>query len=235
MDRPTARVAAAPRDAPALRSPCGGETVSRVLAVERIHHAVALGLGDDRRGGDREIDAVALVELVLRNLDARHGARVHQHVLRAPRQRLDRAAHREQRRVIDVDLVDFLDGRLPRRCPTPWRESPCATAQRRVSAGRASWNRRRRRYRSRGGNITAAATTGPASGPHARLVDARDVAHARLPQHELEMPHRLQPQPLVALAFEALLQRLVQARGRPAANRAAAASGSAPIPACRLR
>ena len=43
-----------------------------------------------------EVDAVALVEPVLRHLDARHGARVDEHVLRPPRQRLDRAAHREQ-------------------------------------------------------------------------------------------------------------------------------------------
>ena len=31
---------------------------------------------------------VVLVEVVLRDLDAGHGARVHQHVLRTPRQRL---------------------------------------------------------------------------------------------------------------------------------------------------
>ena len=67
-----------------------GEPVTRIVAVERLHHPVALGLGDDRRARDREVDAVALVERVLRHVDARHGARVDEEVLRRARQRAPR-------------------------------------------------------------------------------------------------------------------------------------------------
>src|SRR5882672_2732980 len=68
-----------------------------------------MGLRDDRRGRDREIDAVAFVEAVLRGVDTGDIARVDQHVLRTGRQRLDRAAHREQARVVDIYGVDLVD------------------------------------------------------------------------------------------------------------------------------
>ena len=91
----------------------GGKAIARIVMVERFHHAVALGLGDDRRGGDAEIDAIALVERVLRDVDPGHRARVHEHVLRRAGQRLDGATHGEQRRMVDVDAVDLLDRRHP--------------------------------------------------------------------------------------------------------------------------
>jgi hypothetical protein len=49
-----------------------GEADTRVGLVERDHHAVALGLGDDRGRGNAEVDAVPLVEHVLRDFDAGH-------------------------------------------------------------------------------------------------------------------------------------------------------------------
>ena len=86
----------------------------------------------------------------------------------------------------------------------------------------------------RGGNTTAAATTGPASGPHAASSTPAMSVHPGLPQHQLEMPHGLQAQAFAALTFVSLLQRRYSG-ARPAANRAAGVSGSAAIPACRLR
>src|SRR5690348_2613467 len=47
-----------------------GESVAGKLAVELEHHRVARRLGDDGGRGDAEVDAVALVEGVLRHVDA---------------------------------------------------------------------------------------------------------------------------------------------------------------------
>src|SRR5258708_2199475 len=61
------------------------ESITRIFAVERLDHVVALGLGDDRRRGDAEVDAIALVKTVLWNHDAGDCACIDEHVLpRAP-------------------------------------------------------------------------------------------------------------------------------------------------------
>ena len=185
-----------------------GEPVSGILAVQRFHHAVALGLRNDRGGGDREVDAVALVEHVLRHVDARHGPRVDEHVLRLPRQRFDRAPHREQTGVINVDGVDFLD----RGNADADARRFCPYFQRKLCPrGRVEFlgiiNARDigfRREHDGGGHHR------PCKWPHADFVDTGDVLHARFPQQLLEMPHRLQAQTLVPLSLVALLQRNVE-------------------------
>ncbi len=111
--------------------------------------------------------------------------------------------------MVDVEAVDLLHGRDAHR----------DTRGARADLHRQRGSRRRvqalgivhardlglGREHHRGGDHRAR------EGRHARLVHARDVAHARLPEHALEVAHRIQAQPLVALALEALAQRGVQA------------------------
>ena len=156
-----------------------GEAIPGIGAIERLHHAVALGLGDDRSGGDGEVDAVALVERILRDFDAVHGTCIHQHVLRAPRQRLDGAPHRKQRSMIDIETVDLLDRggthgktrrlgayflgeRRPRLGVEPFGI---------VHSGDAGF----RREHHCGSHHRAGKRA------HAHFIDARDVANAGLP------------------------------------------------------
>ena len=64
-----------------------------------------------------------------------------------------------------------------------------------------------------GGNTTAAATTGPASGPTPDLIDSCNVHDAGLPENALEMQHRIEPFALFGLLFEAPGKRVVQFPG----------------------
>src|SRR5262245_34524789 len=86
-----------------------GKTIARVVVVECLHHSVAFCLSYDRSGGDGEIDAIAFVEGVLWDCDARHRAGIYKDVLRRPGQGVNCPAHGEQGRVINVELVDFLN------------------------------------------------------------------------------------------------------------------------------
>ena len=57
------------------------ESISRIIRVERLHHAVAFGFRNDRRSGDAEVKTVALVECVLRHFETGDCACVDEHVL----------------------------------------------------------------------------------------------------------------------------------------------------------
>ncbi len=82
----------------------------------------------------------------------------------ATRQRLDRAAHREQRRLQDVERVDLGDVRRRRRAHAS-ALARISTASRARAAPDSSFESRRPAIGRAGSRITAAATTGPASGP----------------------------------------------------------------------
>ena len=129
-------------------------------------------------------------------------------MLRPPRQRVERATHREQRRMIDVQVVDFLDRRNahadPGRLGAYLLGERCACLGIQPLGVVDTGNIRIGRKHHRCGDDRSRERT------HARLVDTGDVTHAGLPQQPLEVPHRVEAQPLVALALEALFQRLVE-------------------------
>ena len=82
----------------------------------------------------------------------------------ASAQALDGAPHREHGGVQDVERVDLLDAGLrPPRSTAPWRGSGRTAA--RAAARVSTLESARPRMRLRSSRITAAATTGPASGP----------------------------------------------------------------------
>ena len=93
---------------------------------------------------------------------------------------VDRAPHREQRRLQDVERVDLVDvGRA--RPPTRARASRISTASRSRAAASAASNRAGRAIGRAGSRITAAATTGPASGP--RPASSTPAIEHRASQH----------------------------------------------------
>ncbi len=151
--------------------------------------------------------------------------------IRAQAQCVDRAPHRQQRGLQDVQLIDLLDARL--RNAQRKRFARIASNQR-VALVRhsAPWNRPGPSTGLRSSRITAAATTGPASGPRARLVDtARKPAcgpparkdrglRARGGVHFRASPHRCSGQrgritpKFPVHSAEALLQPLRRAPSR---------------------
>src|SRR5688572_12360740 len=183
------------------------EAVSGMLARELVHEAIAVDLRDDRRRSDRKIEAVALVEAILRHVDAGDRARVDEHVLRPHRQCFDGAPHREQPRVIDVDGVDLRDlgsadgDRARGRADTPPGFHALLDIElfRIVDAVELRVRREHDRGRDHGAGERA----------HADLVDAGDVLDAGAPQHALEVQHGVEPRALDAVALVALLERLV--------------------------
>src|SRR5262245_13725815 len=183
------------------------ETVTRVLTREVIHEAVAMRLGDDRRGRDREVDAVPFIEAVLRDVNARDVARVDEHVLRADRQRLHGAPHREQAGVVDIDAVDLLDvGAADRDRDGDGANSALGVlALLEVELLRIINARelRMRRKHNCGGDYGTGHRT------HSDLVNSRDDLHARTPQYSFEVQHRIEPQALDRVALVSLLERLV--------------------------
>jgi hypothetical protein len=107
--------------------------------------------------------------------------------------------------MIDVERVDLLDRR---RADRPRGLDAYLLGQRRVS-GIEPLRIVDACDLGAGRNMTAAATTGPASGP-TPTSSTRDVAHTGLPQQLLEVPHGLEAQAFVALVLEAFLQRRVE-------------------------
>ncbi len=82
-----------------------GESVLRVPAVELTHQAIAVDLGDDRSGGDRQAERIAVEQLGLR------AGMIDQHcvqddVVGGRGQRLHRTEHGQACGVIDVNSVD---------------------------------------------------------------------------------------------------------------------------------
>ena len=152
----------APRDAPARCSPCGIETITRAILRELAHQAVARHLGDDRGGRDREHQPVAADHGIAVARRIEPVAAIDEHVFRHFRQRMHRPRQRPQRRAQDIVAID------PRRRGKGDRER-CGRADL-LEQFLAAFRRQPLgivdplgiRF---GSSTTAAATTGPASGP----------------------------------------------------------------------
>ena len=136
--------------------------VARILLIER---PASVDHGQSWPGSMRQrsrLDRVASDDRAAWERQPRHLGAVDQCVLGNYLQRIDRSAHREQSRLQDVDRVDFIDARFGHRPG----DRALADALGSARAGQASDLRIAQAVDSRlGSRITAAATTGPASGP----------------------------------------------------------------------
>ena len=147
------------------RSPCGDRNRNADRAAcSSTHQPVAGHLRHDRGGGDGRAPAVAVHDAALRHRQVGHAERVDEHDVGQRRQRQDGALHRPQRRLVDVDAVDF--GRIGRR------HGPGHGASRRSVVEPLALGRRHelrvadaRECAGPGSSTTAAATTGPARQP----------------------------------------------------------------------
>src|SRR5262245_61874195 len=89
--------------------------VARIPHRKEGHHPVAYNLGNDRRAGDRVAPGIAVDDRRVRSdrgLETLDPVAVDQDVVVAA-EAGDGAAHREVRRVVDVDRVDLADGGGP--------------------------------------------------------------------------------------------------------------------------
>ncbi len=139
------------------------ETVARMVEREAAHQPVARHLGDDRGCGDRRHDRVAADHRIAAASDVDLVAAVDEHMLRPVRQRMHGPRQRPQRRaqdVVAIDARDRGDGDGDLRSGADLLEQHFALVR-----ASASWNRSRPLGMRFGSRMTAAATTGPASGP----------------------------------------------------------------------
>jgi len=84
-----------------------GKAELRKLAVDFPHQAVAGDFGDDAGGRDREREAVALDDGVMRHRETAHRQAVDEAMIGRGIDGLDRPAHREVAGAQDVEAVDF--------------------------------------------------------------------------------------------------------------------------------
>ena len=121
-------------------------------------------LGQDRRGRDRLHLGIALDDGLGRHRQHRQPVAVDQHLGRLQAQALDRAAHRQHAWPAGCSARRS-PRRWPRRCSStaPWRGSRRTGA--RACAALSAFESARPLIGCRSSRITAAATTGPASGP----------------------------------------------------------------------
>ena len=159
-----ARAGPARRNAPARCSPCGarsrspdGRAPSRVISRSRVTLATIEAAAIDSTSAsprDHRLAVAAAVDAV---------AAVDEHELRPHRQRRDRARQRPQRGAQDVVAVDAR-GRAERdRDLRRWRRSSRRAS--RASSASSFLESLSPRGMRLGSRMTAAATTGPASGP----------------------------------------------------------------------
>ena len=84
-------------------------SVAGKLFVQAVHVVVAVGLGQDGRGGDGKVLAVALHHRGVGNVGIfLETVAVDEQVLRTDGELVDGAVHGQERGVEDVDFVDFL-------------------------------------------------------------------------------------------------------------------------------
>ena len=149
------------------------ESVLGIAAIHLDHLPVPGHLGENRRGADRRDGGVASHHRPHRTGHVRATIPVHEDQIRRRVEPGDRFAHRLHRGLEDVDRIDDVDvgprDRIACR-PLPdldlQRSARCC-AERRLESPRPT-------IRTAGSRITAAATTGPASGPAPRFIDACD-------------------------------------------------------------
>ena len=157
--------------------------VARVAHRQESHHPVADDLGDDRRAGDRVDLGIAVDDVRVRadlGLEAHDPVAIDDHVIVAAEAR-DRPAHREVRRVVDVQLVDLADRRSPdadRHRPRPDDRRELLALGHRQGLGVADARdpmTARLHDHGRGDD-------GPAGRGHADLIDARDAEVTVVPE-----------------------------------------------------
>ena len=121
--RRNSRTATPRRGGRGWRSPCAGRSRSADPgACSSSIIAVARHLGHDRGGGNRRAAGVAVHDAALRHRQVGHPEGVDQDEVGQRRQLQNRALHRPQRRLVDVDGVDLA---ADRRRPPP-RQPPRA-------------------------------------------------------------------------------------------------------------
>ena len=103
-------------------------------------------------------------ETVLGLAHARYGAAVHQHVLRSDGEVGDDELHRSQSGMVDIDAVDSSTSSTPTATAAA-RSRISTSSRRRVAFASSAFESSTAPISVPGKNITAAATTGPASGP----------------------------------------------------------------------
>ena len=83
------------------------EAVAWISAVQLNHQPIARDFRDDRSGGNRRTSPVAVKYAPLRHREIRHPKGIDEHDVRKRYERKHRALHRAQRRLMDVDAIDF--------------------------------------------------------------------------------------------------------------------------------
>jgi len=140
------------------------EAVLRELAVEPAHLGIARGLRQDGGRRDHPHFRVAIDDRAGRDRKRRATRAVEQHLVGGDRKQFHRASHGEQARLQDVQTVDFLHARPGDRPGERFLLDDVGEAfalahannfESAIPAG----------ARRAGSNTTAAAQTGPASGP----------------------------------------------------------------------
>src|SRR5438309_3948337 len=91
------------------------EIVTRMQRIELSHDRVARSLCDDRCGSDAGRQRVAFDDAALRVSAMWNAASVHENEVRLRSQAFDRASHREQASMINIERVDFFNFRAANR------------------------------------------------------------------------------------------------------------------------
>lgn len=87
------------------------ETIVRIRLVEREHFGVTDGFRQNRRGRDFCMQPVAANDRPNRNLQIRRTIAIDPHLVGRRIERLDGSAHGKQRRLQNIEGIDFLDTR----------------------------------------------------------------------------------------------------------------------------
>ena len=88
-----------------------GEAVLRILRVQHLHPAIPRHLREDRRRSNRGRQPVSFHDRPRRDAKPRIAVPIDERQLRLDAKLLDGAAHREERRLQNIDLVDLLMAR----------------------------------------------------------------------------------------------------------------------------
>jgi len=86
-----------------------GETINGVRKVELVEHRIASRFGEDRRRRNHGDVAIAFDDGARNAAEVRAAVAVDPRFSRGHRQRLNGAAHRQQRRLQDIERIDLRD------------------------------------------------------------------------------------------------------------------------------
>ena len=83
------------------------ETVSWILCMKLLHETIARNLGHDGGRSNGRTPSIAMGHAALRHGYVGHAKRVDEHDIRQRSEQKNRALHRSQRRLMNVDAIDF--------------------------------------------------------------------------------------------------------------------------------